>query len=119
MIGISQGGIIARYQIAKVADNKVRKCITLCSPHHGSWLAYLAPLPGIKDLRPNSRLLQELDNAKAQYHAVYNPLDLMVFPGWSAKLEAAQENKRIYSPLHQLTFKKKETFNHILSILNS
>lgn len=113
VVAISQGGIIARHQIARTHNNRVRKCVTLCAPHHGSWLAYLLFLPGVKDLRPKSPVLNDLDENKAEYHAVYNPLDLMVLPGWSAKMDSAKSNLCVFSPLHQLTFWNKKTLKFI------
>lgn len=117
IVAISQGGIIARYYIAHYQDKKIRKCITLCTPHAGSLLAYVGIFSGIKELRPDSLLLKELDTNQAEYYAVYNPLDLMVFPGWRAKMKEAKENKRVFALLHPLTFWKKETLEFIGSVL--
>lgn len=117
IIGFSQGGIIVRYYIRHFSDKKVKKCITLCTPHKGSLIASVVGVfPGIKELQPNSQLLKELDT-KTDYYAVYNPLDLMVFPGWRARLDCAKENKMIFSFSHQLTFWRKKTLKYILSIL--
>jgi len=118
IVAISQGGIIARYYISNYSDKKIDKCVTLCTPHSGSLVAYFGFLPGIKELRPGSQLLKNLDTKKAEYYAVYNPFDLFVFPGWKAKLNCAKENKKIYSALHQFTFWNKRTLNFILSALN-
>lgn len=117
VIAFSQGGIIARYYISHYSDTKVNKCITLCTPHSGSLMAYLGFFSGIKELQPNSPLLKNLDITKAEYYAVYNPFDLFVFPGWYAKLKFAKENKKVYALLHPLTFWKKKTLNFIISVL--
>jgi triacylglycerol lipase len=117
IIGFSQGGIIARYYISHYSDKKINKCITLCTPHSGSLMAYVGFFPGIKELQPNSLLLKDLDTGKAEYYAVYNPLDLFVFPGWHAKFKFAKENKRVFALLHQLTFWNKRTLNFISSVL--
>lgn len=118
IVAISQGGIIARYYIAHYADRKIRKCVTLCTPHSGSSLACIGVFPGIKELQPDSVLLEELDTHRAEYYAVYNPLDLMVFPGWRAKMKEAKVNKKVFALLHPLTFWKKETLEFILSVLS-
>jgi len=78
IVALSQGGVVARYYIKHFDDVRIGKCITLCTPHKGSMLANIGILPGIKDLQPESALLAELDTDRAQYYAVYNPLDLMV-----------------------------------------
>jgi triacylglycerol lipase len=119
IIGISQGGIIARYYIQNSKDRKIRKCITVCTPHKGSLLAYLSWKPGFLDLRPGSKLLTELNKKKdtTRYFCVYNPLDLMVFPGTNAILDKAAENKRVISLAHPLTFWAKPTLCFILKKL--
>ncbi len=65
IVALSQGGIIARYYISHYSDKKINKCITICTPHSGSWVAYLGSSPGIKELRPHSSLLKELDTHTA------------------------------------------------------
>ncbi len=119
IVAISQGGVIARYYIAHYQDRKIRKCITLCSPHHGSLLAYIGILPGIKELQPHNSFLKKLDVKKAEYYAVYNPADLMVFPGWFAKFREAKENKRVLSLLHPLTFSNQATLKFIYNTLSN
>lgn len=119
IVAISQGGVIARYYIAHYQDRKIRKCITLCSPHQGSLLAYIGILPGIKELQPSSSFLKELDVKNAEYYAVYNPADLMVLPGWFAKLREAKENKKVFSLLHPFTFSDRTTLKFIYNTLKT
>jgi triacylglycerol lipase len=117
IIGISQGGIIAR---SYIRDNpgRVRKCITLCSPHKGSFTAYFSSRPGVMDLRPGSRLLNSFQKNDALYFTVYNPLDLMVVPGKNAVMDGAI-NKKVYALLHPLTFWRKPTLEFILQSLQA
>ena len=62
IIGISQGGVIAA-AAAELFDTRKRlNIITICAPWHGSKIAYLLPFVGVKELRPNSRLLQKIKN---------------------------------------------------------
>ena len=121
IIGISQGGIIARLYIQYKSDKKVCKCITLCTPHQGSLMAYLTNLPGFLELRPKSDLLKKLQKSsdnKVSYYSVYTPFDLTVFPGINAKLKGAKRTKRIAAPLHALAIWWKPTLNFILESLN-
>ena len=117
IVALSQGGNIARYYIKHFARGRVRKCVTVCTPHKGSLLAYIGIFPGIRDLQPSSTFLGELDTEHAEYYAVFNPLDLMVFPGWNAKLSCAKENKCVWSLSHPLTFTNRVTHDFILSSL--
>lgn len=118
MIALSQGGVVARYYIKHFDDVNVGRCVTLCTPHRGSLLANIGILPGIKDLQPESALLAELDIQKTEYYAVYNPLDLMVFPGWHARLDGAKQNKCVLSLTHPRTFNNSTTLAFIESVLS-
>jgi triacylglycerol lipase len=121
IIGISQGGIIARIFLGRNKNKIVEKCITLCTPHNGSLSAYLLKRKGFLDLRPNSELLSNLNNSdetKLTFYSVYTPFDLMVFPGWNAKFSKAKENKRVFALLHPLAFWCKPTLRFILKSLN-
>lgn len=86
IIGCSQGGLVAEYYMKHLCNKGVKRLITLCTPHKGTLLAYLWNWPGIKDLRPGSKLIVEMkDFMKYRWcYAVYTPFDLMVFPGWNA-----------------------------------
>lgn len=118
IIGLSQGGVIARYYIKHFTDKKIRTCITICTPHQGSLLAHVGTRPGIKDLQPMSELLTDLDCDKADYYAVHNPLDLIVFPGWNARMDDAKENKCVWALTHPLTFSDRATLDFIQASLS-
>jgi triacylglycerol lipase len=120
IIGISQGGIIARHYIQHHKKIEVQRCITLCSPHKGSLTAYLLFWMPCFELRPGSGLLSELNNTEddVKYYCVYNPLDLMVFPGKNAFLERAVKNKKVISLLHPFTFSSQRTLEFINECLN-
>jgi len=122
VIAISQGGIVWRIFALKnnLLIKKVQKVFTLCTPHTGSVLAYLLNLPGIKDLRKNSQVLKEINEHDdgLEYYSVYNPLDLMVFPGTNAVYKKAKINKRVFDWFHPLTFWNKKTLAFIKEILD-
>lgn len=91
VIGHSLGGIIARYYVqCEGGDHRVHTLITLGSPHAGTQLARLAPLPVCKQLRPNSDLMQKLaapSDCTTRFVAVYSDRDEVVLPNRSAALE--------------------------------
>lgn len=108
IIGISQGGIIALAYLKYYKIKNVKKLFTLCSPHKGSRLAKLLNLPGIIDLRPNSKLLIELElfgfeEKNIEIYSVYTPFDLMVFPGWNARPKYGKK-KIVFAPAHPVAF---------------
>jgi triacylglycerol lipase len=118
IIAISQGGIIAltylKFYLPKRKNKnlKVDRLFTICSPHSGSKWANLFSLPGIIDLRPNSKLLRELErfafDEDLNIFSVYTPFDLMVFPGWNAKRKYGK-NKIVFAPTHPSAFRWKTT----------
>lgn len=121
VIGFSQGGLIFRsfaMRYPKLAS-RVNAIVTICTPHHGSLLAYFWFGKGTVDLRPGSRFLRNLaeHNDKITYYAVYNPFDLIVIPGTSARFERAVVNRRVFAPSHFLTFGSRKTNEFIESIL--
>jgi triacylglycerol lipase len=91
VVGHSLGGIIARYYVQCLGgDERVHTLITLGSPHAGTQLARLAPLPVCRQLRPHSDLMHELArpaDCRARFVAVYSDRDEVVLPNRSARLE--------------------------------
>lgn len=66
LVGFSLGGIVCRYYLQELNGIKrVDKLFTISSPHHGSYMSYLYPGKGIKQLWPNSgfiNMLEEKEN---------------------------------------------------------
>ena len=124
IIGISQGGIIARNYISKYSNKQVTKCFTVCSPHKGSLLAYTTNKRGAQDLRPKSPFLKGLEKAELKkkprtiFYSVFTPFDLMVFPGWNAKFAKARKNIMVLSLAHPFAFNSKKTLSFIYKNLS-
>jgi triacylglycerol lipase len=91
LVGHSLGGVIARYYVQCLGgDQRVNTVITLGSPHAGTQLARLFPLPVARQLRPGSDLMRELAEpatCAARFVAIYSDWDEVVVPNRSAKLE--------------------------------
>ena len=95
ILGFSMGGIIGSYWLKYFAGNKrIKKFISVGSPHKGTLTAQLIPsfpLKGISEMKINSGLLNELslENNRLNYIeciSFYTIWDIMVFPGWKAYL---------------------------------
>jgi pimeloyl-ACP methyl ester carboxylesterase len=85
VVGHSLGGLIARYYVQRQGgDRRVASLITIGTPHHGSVWAHAVPTPLIRQLRPGSPVLQELEEPAAGCRtpvtAIYSDLDQMVVP---------------------------------------
>ena len=95
LLGFSMGGLISRIWIQKFAgSNRVKKFLSVGSPHNGTLSAQLFPsyfFQGISQMKIRSPLLLELNSdfsclSKIECSSFFCNLDLLVVPGWSAVL---------------------------------
>lgn len=93
VIGHSLGGLIARYYVQRLGgDGLVHTLVTLGTPHQGTQLAWVAPLlPLVRQLTPNSLVIQELGEPAPQCHtrfiAFYSDIDHLVVPSRNGRLD--------------------------------
>jgi len=58
LVAHSMGGLVARYYVEQLGGaGKVRRCITIETPHHGTLLAVIAPGENARQMRPGSTFL--------------------------------------------------------------
>ncbi len=101
LVGHSMGGLVVRYYIEKLGGaQKVRKCITLETPHHGTLLALLAPGQNGRQMRPGSPFLTELNEMESSPHlpqivSIWSPFDNMTIPPTSSILGGTARNVRV------------------------
>jgi triacylglycerol lipase len=101
IVGHSLGGLVARAYVQRGGGRaRVRRLVTLASPHHGSLLAWLLPGRGSRDLRPGSPFLRDL--ARDVHHldgvhvaSYWTPFDLIVVPPRSAQLPVGRDCRRL------------------------
>ncbi len=92
LVGHSMGGLVIRSYLAdSFATTKVRRVVTLGSPHGGSKLAVLGPGMATKEMIPGSSFLQTLNQdvqipEGGRFYAIYTIVDNMVLPNESAQL---------------------------------
>ncbi len=86
LIGFSMGGLVARYYLQRLAGlSRVSRLITISTPHRGTWIAYLHWNRGIRQMRPGSDFLKDLDRDRHQlkripFTSIWTPWDLMIVP---------------------------------------
>ncbi|MBE7382174.1 MAG: alpha/beta fold hydrolase [Leptolyngbya sp. SIO1E4] len=96
LVGFSMGGIVSRYYVQRLGGaQRVRRFMTLSSPHNGTWTAYLRQNPGVRQMRPNSSFLQDLNASvhelePVEFTSVWTPNDLMIVPAKSSQLPVGQ-----------------------------
>lgn len=86
LVGHSLGGLIARYYVQRLGGGaRVDTVVTLGTPHSGTLAAWLlAPVPLVRQLRPNSELLAELaadtPACPTRFLAISSDIDEFVLP---------------------------------------
>lgn len=104
--GFSMGGLMGRYYLQRLGGEKrMRRLVTLATPHRGSWTARLLPaLPAMLQMCPDSDFLKDLNQdltplAQCDFVALWTPFDLSVTPAHYAYLPTLPA-RRLFSPFH-------------------
>lgn len=103
LIGYSMGGLVVRTACLLAPDLPVRRAALLNAPHGGSILAWLLPMPGVRQLRPNSELLRRLKVQPWNIPTlvVSNPLDTIIVPPRNTRWEIPTGSNAVCSvPIH-------------------
>ena len=92
VVGHSMGGLVARYYVQQLGgDARVHTVVTLGTPHDGTTVAHLFPHPLLRQLRPGSDLLTELEapspGCRTRFVAVWSDLDQLLSPRTSGILQ--------------------------------
>jgi triacylglycerol lipase len=107
LVGFSMGGLVGRYYIQKLGGyERVRRFVTISAPNHGTIWAWLSGRAGVKEMRPGSALLRELngDVSKLEpldYTSIYTPVDLTIVPPSSSRMPFAH-NVVSWVPFHAM-----------------
>ena len=91
----SLGGVVARYYLQLLGGTRrVDHCVTLGTPHRGTYNAYWLPSRIGRELRPDSALMQQLESSRSaaapvQFTSIVAGSDTIVVPRVFADHEAA------------------------------
>jgi triacylglycerol lipase len=97
MVAFSMGGLVARYYAQRLGGlSRMSHLVTISTPHCGTRTAYLQPLPGVREMRPGSPFLQDLDRdaaglARVSVTSIWSPLDILILPAVSSRLPFGRE----------------------------
>lgn len=91
LVGHSLGGLVARTYVQEYGgESRVHTCITLGTPHNGTYAAWVGRGRAARQIRPRSELLDRLERTARQspvrYVSYYSNLDPLVVPASSAKI---------------------------------
>ena len=100
LLGFSMGGLVTRYYLQRLGGNeRVERYVTISAPNNGTLTAFSLPFPGIKQMRPQSEFLEDLNYdvesclEKIQVTWMWTPFDLMILPADSSRLPIGREVK--------------------------
>jgi triacylglycerol lipase len=104
--GFSMGGLIGRYYLQRLGgDKRIRRFITMATPHRGTWTARIMPIrPALIQMYPGSEFLVELNKDisilfQVDFMAFWTPFDLSVTPASNCYIPSLPAT-RIFSPFH-------------------
>jgi triacylglycerol lipase len=123
VVGFSMGALISRYYLQRLGGKAhVRRFVSVSGPHRGTLAAYALPLPGLRDMRPGSALLRDLEAdpdafGEVEVHCLYTPYDLMIVPATSSVLPGARSVQRIELPIHRMMITQRAALDAIAGVL--
>ncbi|MCF2496711.1 alpha/beta hydrolase [Dyadobacter chenhuakuii] len=124
LIAFNMGGLISRYYLQRLGGlAKTDRFITIATPHNGTLAAYFLPFPGIKQMRPNSRFLIDLNGNLEQmqelvFVSYYSPYDLIIIPAKSSVLPTVIASK-VFALIHPWMIFDKKLLKRIVYVLES
>lgn len=121
IVAFSMGGLISRYYLQELGGaGRCEGLYTIATPHHGTYMAYLYPGQGTRQMRPESRFLASLrrgediyKNLKIPTTSYQNPMDVVMLPLRSPEWRTA-ENVRLWSAIHPSLLWEKELHADLL-----
>lgn len=125
LVGHSLGGLVARYYIQMLGGaDKVANCVTLGTPHQGTYAAYVGRGKAARQIRPGSPLIRLLNRpqvgVETRFTAFYSNLDGMVFPASNAKVTTpglAATNRLVKDLGHQTLLVSKPVIRQVVEEL--
>ncbi|MEO1402846.1 MAG: alpha/beta fold hydrolase [Cyanobacteria bacterium J06635_1] len=99
LLGFSMGGLISRYYLQRLGGVKrVKRFVTVSTPHRGSMMAWFRQNTGGIQMRPGSHFLKDLNQdthqlERIQVTSLWTPFDVLVVPASSGRLTVGQSLK--------------------------
>jgi triacylglycerol lipase len=118
LIAHSMGGLVSRAYLRRYGESRIRRLITLGSPHRGTYHAYLAFRENGKQMRPGNAWLNELAQGApfASLTSIYSIHDTIISPQDSSRIEGA-ENIELTGVGHVSMFANRAVQAAILALL--
>ena len=111
LVGHSMGGLVARAYLRQYGGAKVRRLITIGTPHHGSMHAWLMAGVSLAQMRPANAWLAVLNGHtdSVPVASIWSWHDSMVSPSTSSRIERG-ENVALTGVAHNALLDDPEVF---------
>lgn len=129
LVGFSMGALVSRYYIQRLSGrDHTRRFVSISGPHHGTLMAYGLSHDGVRDMRPGSPFLRDLERHEnaatgaannVETHVVYTPFDLTILPADSSELPGARTTKTFPVAFHRWMIKDRRVLDHVAALLTS
>lgn len=125
VVGFSMGALVSRWWIQRGGGKeKTRIFVSISGPHHGTMGAWALPLAGVRQMRPRSAFLRDLEVdpdpwGPVAVHCLYTPMDLMILPPKSSVLPGARSVQAIPVPLHRWMITDGRVLDEVARLLGS
>lgn len=107
LVAFSMGGLVTRYYLQRLGGlDRVQRYVTISTPHRGTFVAYLLPNTGCRQMRPGSAFLRDLESdahrlEQLAFTSLWTPLDTIILPARSSIIPQAH-CERLVVALHPL-----------------
>jgi triacylglycerol lipase len=122
LVAFSMGGLISRYYVQRLGGAKrVEHFVTMATPHNGTRLAWLHPGVGVRQMRPGSDFLRDLQTdanvlRDVKFTSFYTPLDTVVVPAKSSAMPQAR-NIAMWATIHPSFLLEKRCLKAVGNVL--
>lgn len=123
LVGFSMGGIVSRYYVQRLGGlERVRRFVTISSPHQGTWTARLRGGPGIQQMRRGSEFLAGLNRdceclEQLGFTSIWTRYDLMIVPARSSVLPVGR-SIHVGAPAHFLMVRDARVLEIVRQLLD-
>lgn len=107
LVAFSMGGLVSRYYLQKLGGAaRCETFITVSTPHHGTKVAHILTIDGVRQMRPGSDFLRDLHDTEDTLGDIpivsyRTPMDLIILPTDSSVWDRA-ENRSYNVALHPM-----------------
>ncbi|MFK8186128.1 MAG: esterase/lipase family protein [Phormidesmis sp.] len=124
LIGFSMGGLVSRYYAQRLGGlAQVNRFITVSAPHNGTILGWFSHRYGVRQMRPGSPFISDLNQdieqlKSVKFFSLWTPFDLLILPPKSSVVdERIGCTCRLKVPAHNRMIQDQQALERIVTCL--